>query len=88
MVKPAEKIDSIKIAQVNGLGVAHSANQSDGSTGGQRPAYNQALDSIMDLAVQLPGLKKIGEELSDSLGEALGDNNDNVKGKPDNKEKK
>jgi uncharacterized membrane protein YqiK len=61
MVKPAEKIESIRIHQISGLG----ANQ--GQPGASKPAVNQALDSIMEMAVQLPALKKIGEDLGLSL---------------------
>ena len=57
MVKPAEKIDSIRI---NHLGGGYGGGASgDGS----KPPVNQALDAIMEMAVQLPALKKIGEEL-------------------------
>ena len=62
MVKPAEKIDSIKIHQVTGLNGAPTA----GATG-DKPVVNQALDSIMGMAVQMPALKKLGEELGISM---------------------
>lgn len=64
MVKPAEKIDTIRIHQVSGLGGA--ATGGAGAEGG-KPPVNQALDSIMGMAVQLPALRKIGEELGISL---------------------
>ena len=69
MVKPAEKIDSIRIHQVGGL---------NGSTGGGaaneggKPVVNQALDSIMGMAVQMPALRKLGEELGVSMEKGLG----------------
>lgn len=63
MVKPAEKIDSIRIHHVSGLGVGAAA----GEGAAPKPAVNQALDSIMDMAVQLPALKKLGEDLGLSL---------------------
>ncbi|QBF32820.1 flotillin family protein [Thalassococcus sp. S3] len=64
MVKPAEKIDSIKIHQVTGMG-----GMNGGASGGagDKPVVNQALDSILGMAVQLPALKKLGEELGVSL---------------------
>jgi uncharacterized membrane protein YqiK len=67
MVKPAEKIDSIRIHHVSGLG---------GAAGGAgdavpRAPVNQALDSIMEMAVQLPALKKLGEDLGMSLDSGL-----------------
>lgn len=68
MVKPAEKIDSIRIHQVTGLGAA-AGGESGGGDG--RPPVNQALDSVMAMAVQLPALKKLGEDLGMSLDAGL-----------------
>lgn len=68
MVKPAEKIESIRIHQVSGLG---GAAGSGGSEGASRSPVNQALDSIMEMAVQLPALKKLGEDLGMSLDSGL-----------------
>jgi len=62
MVKPAEKIESIRIHHISGLGAGQGAGAQ-----GAKPAVNQALDSIMEMAVQLPALKKIGEDLGLSL---------------------
>ena len=59
MVKPAEKIDSIKVHNISGFG----ANQNAGGEGFKRSPVNSVVDSIMDMAVQLPVLKKLGEEL-------------------------
>jgi flotillin len=66
MVKPAEKIDSIKVHNISGLG-------NSGGTGSDvnKPVVNQAIDSIMEMAVQLPALKKIGEELGISIEDGL-----------------
>lgn len=59
MVKPAEKIESIHINHIGGLG---------GSGGGSaKTPVNQVLDSIMEMAVQLPALKRIGEEVGINL---------------------
>ena len=66
MVKPAEKIDRITVHNISGLGGRAGDNSS-----GDRPAVNQAIDSIMEMAVQLPALKKIGEELGLSLDDDL-----------------
>ena len=65
MVKPAEKIDSIKIHHVGGMNGMGGAT--GGASGGDKPAVNQALDSIMGMAVQLPALKKLGQELGVSM---------------------
>ena len=67
MVKPAEKIDSIKIHHVTGL------NGANGNGGDAVPAQasgspiTQAVDAIGAMAVQLPALKKLGEEVGVSL---------------------
>ncbi|WP_170332941.1 flotillin family protein [Ruegeria arenilitoris] len=69
MVKPAEKIDSIKIHQVGGIG---GANGGGAASSGDKPVVNQALDSIMGMAVQMPALKKLGEELGLSMEQGVG----------------
>lgn len=72
MVKPAEKIDSIKIHHVTGLGSNRGGGDGDGPSGsGDKPVVNQAIDSILDMAVQLPALKRIGEELGVSVDSGL-----------------
>ena len=66
MVKPAEKIDSIRIHHVGGMnGLPGAAG--DSGNGADKAPVNQALDSIMSMAVQLPALKKLGEELGVSM---------------------
>jgi hypothetical protein len=45
---------------VSGLGGTTSGGSPEG---GEKPVVNQALDSVMGMAVQMPALKKIGEEL-------------------------
>lgn len=58
MVKPAEKIDSITIHNVNGLGAR-------GQGGGERTEpgspVSQIVDSILDLAVSAPAMNRLGE---------------------------
>jgi len=63
MVKPAEKIESIKVHNITGFG----SRRSEGDGSGNRSVVNQALDSILEMAVQLPTLKKIGDELGVSI---------------------
>lgn len=83
MVKPAEKIDSIRIHHIGG-GLAGSTNNSSGSTG--KPPVNQAIDSIMEMALQLPALNKIGQELGLSVDQGLKDISDGEqKDKPESK---
>ena len=69
MVKPAEKIDSIKIHHVGGMnGLPGSSSGGDNST---KAPINQALDSIMGMAVQMPALKKLGEDLGVSMEDGV-----------------
>jgi flotillin len=70
MMKPVEKIDSIRIHQVTGLGGAPgtAGGSADGST---RPPVNQVLDSILGMALQLPALKSIGESIGYDFSSAL-----------------
>ncbi|MEL6234839.1 MAG: flotillin domain-containing protein [Pseudomonadota bacterium] len=67
MVKPAEKIDSIKIHQVSGLtpGTPGAAPAATGSP------VTQAVDAIASMAVQLPALKKLGEEVGISMQDGM-----------------
>ena len=67
MVRPAERIDSIKIHNVTGLG----GTAGSGGDGETKTPVNQALDSILGMAVQLPALKTLGDELGLSMGEGL-----------------
>ena len=64
MVRPAEKIDSIRIHQVSGMGGGGAAG---GAADGAKPPVNQALDAILGMAVQLPALQKLGRELGVSM---------------------
>ncbi len=64
MVKPAEKITGISINHISGL----NGSGGDGST---KAPVNQAIDSIMDMAVQLPALKKIGDAVGVNLEETI-----------------
>jgi flotillin len=59
MVKPAEKIESIRINQISGLGAAASPVGGDGP----KSPVNQAFDAMLGAALQLPTMKKLGEEI-------------------------
>jgi len=68
MVKPAEKIKGINIHQLSGF----SARGADPSApAGERSAVNQALDAVLEMAVQLPALKRLGEEVGLSFDRGL-----------------
>lgn len=57
MMKPVEKIDSIKINQISGTNSVN--NDSDGVNG----AFGAAMDQILGMAVRLPAMRKMGEEI-------------------------
>lgn len=63
MVKPAEKIDSIKIHQVSGMGQGSGG----GDAGNSGTPVNQALDSVLGMALQMPAMQALGKELGISL---------------------
>jgi flotillin len=60
MMKPAEKIESIRIHQLSGFGNAPGGTPGDGAG---KPPVNQVMDSILGMALQLPALKSIGETI-------------------------
>lgn len=64
MVKPAEKIDSIKIHQVTGMGRGGGSGAGADSVG---TPVNQALDSVLGMALQMPAMQALGKELGISL---------------------
>jgi len=68
MVKPAEKIDSIKIHHVTGLNAANGGGGETAPSSGGGSPVTQAVDAIGAMAVQLPALKKLGEEVGISGG--------------------
>lgn len=67
MVKPAEKIKSINVNHLSG-GLGGTAGD-----GASRHVMGSVVDSIMELAVHLPLLKKIGDQMGVSLDDALKD---------------
>jgi len=82
MVKPAEKIKGISINHISGMGTGA------GSAAEAKAPVAQAIDSIMDMAVLMPALKKIGDavgmNLEDPLTEALDKLEKNSELKKDN----
>ena len=59
MVKPAEKIKGININHISGL-------ERSGASGPPSPV-GQTIDSILDMAVALPAMKKIGDSIGVNL---------------------
>ncbi len=66
MVKPAEKISSINVNHLSG-GFGGS-----GGDGSSRHVMGSVVESIMELAVHLPLLKKIGEQMGVALDDQKG----------------
>ncbi|MEP2718259.1 flotillin domain-containing protein [Pseudophaeobacter sp.] len=60
MMKPVEKIDSIKINQISGAGSAPGAGAAGEGVDG---AFGAAMDQILGMAVRLPAMKQMGEEI-------------------------
>ena len=57
MMKPVEKIDSIRINQISGTG------SSDSTGSGVDGAFGSAMEQILGMAVRLPAMKQMGEEI-------------------------
>jgi len=81
MMKPAEKIDSIRIHQVTGFGGSSNGYGAAGPGGGggasggdgaQRAPVTQVMDSILGMALQLPAMKSIGDSIGVDLSAAVG----------------
>jgi len=73
MMKPAEKIDSIRIHQVNGFGATTQLPNGQASSGAEapKPPMTQVMDSILGMALQLPALKSIGDSIGVDLAVAV-----------------
>ncbi len=70
MLKPAEKIESIRINNITGFGPAASNGSGDGGGGGGS-SVNQVVDGVLSMALQLPAVKKLGEEVGINIGDGL-----------------
>jgi flotillin len=70
MLKPAEKIESIRINNITGFGPAASNGGGDGGGGGGS-SVNQVVDGVLSMALQLPAVKKLGEEVGINIGDGL-----------------
>ena len=82
-MRPIEKIDSIRINHVSGFGASNGAGGSAGGAGsgdggGGKPPVTQVMDSILGMALQLPALKSIGDQIGVDLSGAI----DAAAGKP------
>ena len=67
MMKPAEKIETIRINQISGIG----SSAGGGEISSEKSATNQVVDSILNLALQLPAAKKLGAEVGLNIGDGI-----------------
>jgi flotillin len=89
MLKPAEKIESIRINNITGFGAGGAYGASNGSAngaghgpGGERPAINQVVDGVLSMALQLPAVRKLGEEVGLNIGDGLQGLSDSLSRRP------
>ena len=68
MMKPAEKIESIRINHITGIGSGSGASEGGGGAGSDGTAVNQVVDGMLKLALQLPAVKRLGEEVGLNVG--------------------
>ena len=68
-MKPTEKIESIRVNHITGMGHGSGAGGGDGAGGGN--AVNQVIDGVLGLALQLPAVKKLGEEVGLNISEGI-----------------
>jgi len=76
MVKPAEKIDSIRINHVSGFGNSGGGGGGGGgsgsdTSGSDKAVVNQVVDGVLSMALQLPAVKKLGEEIGINIGDGI-----------------
>ena len=68
MMKPAEKIDSIRINHITGFG---STGGGGSSGSGDSAVVNQVVDGVLSMALQLPAVKKLGEEVGLNISDGV-----------------
>ncbi|WP_417516872.1 flotillin family protein [Minwuia sp.] len=74
MTKPAEKIDSIRINHIsgfNGSSGGEGGSASGGGSGDGGAPINQVVDSVLAMALQLPAIRKLGEDIGMNVGDGL-----------------
>lgn len=71
MTKPAEKIDSIRINHISGMDGSGGGKGGKGGKGSDGAPINQVVDSVLAMALQLPAIKKLGEDIGMNVGDGL-----------------
>lgn len=70
MLKPAEKIESIRINHITGMGRA-SGPAGEGGSGPEGGTVNQLVDGVLSMALQLPAVQRLGEEVGMNIGDGV-----------------
>ncbi|MFN3293524.1 MAG: flotillin domain-containing protein, partial [Gemmobacter sp.] len=68
LLKPAEKIESIRINQITGIG---GASGGGGAAEGGGSTVNQVVDGVLSMALQLPAVQRLGEEVGMNIGDGV-----------------
>ncbi|MEM7695679.1 MAG: flotillin domain-containing protein [Pseudomonadota bacterium] len=66
LMKPTEKIQSIRVNHITGIG-----GGSGGGAGAGGNGVNQVVDGVLGLALQLPAVKKLGEEVGLNIADGV-----------------
>lgn len=80
MMKPAEKIETIRINHMTGF---NGAGGGGGDGGGEKSTVNQVVDSVLSMALQLPAVQKLGEEVGMNIGDGVRGITAPLNGKPE-----
>ena len=67
VMKPTEKIESIRVNHITGMGSGGSSSGSPES----RSGVNDVVDGVLNLALQLPAVKRLGEEVGVNIGDGV-----------------
>ena len=73
LMKPVEKIDSIRINHIGGLESGRRQASIDGThtAVANNSPINQVVNSILDMALQMPVLQRVGDVLGADVQSAL-----------------
>lgn len=82
MMKPAEKIETIRINHISGMNGGGGGNGAANNRNGGS-AVNEVIDGVMSMALQLPAVKKLGEEVGLNVGAGIEGLSDSISGNED-----
>ena len=80
LMKPTEKIESIRVNHITGIGGVGGGGGSGKS--GSGTAVNEVIDGVLGLALQLPAVKKLGEEVGLNVSDGMKGVTSPLDGKP------